>query len=726
MANPTRERLLEHLQEKGLLTDDQVRQARRVLDEAARDGQEVPLPEVLQRLGGVADEVHQAAAAFEAGEDTDGADELAAPDMRASGLVVLERIGRGSQAVVYKCRQAVTEREVAVKILLPRAAGDAESRARFIREAKAAAQLSHPNIVTVHEIRALKNTICIVMEYIDGGSAKDLLKARKRFEPAEAVLVVRQTAEGLKAAHARGIIHRDVKPSNIMLTSEGVVKLADMGLARHAEEEDEEEGKAYGTPYYISPEQVTGDPPPDHRTDLYSLGVTLYEMVAGRPPFVAPTPQEIMRMHVLEQPPDPRDVVPELSQPLCWLLAKTMAREPEDRYQSAQEFIDALDQLDLSALDKGGLASVELVSQLAGVAKTQRGRTARAEAAARVVLARAESAPVRTVTPRGAPKREARTEPPVPDRQRAARKKTGLLVGVAAFFVVAAVGLVVLLIVFGFGPPDEERSRSKPPGSLGPVLRPGKPHPQEPHAQAALGQAKNLEATPNARPKDVLRAYENIVTFYPGTGAAQEAQVALYRLGRSEEMRTPPPPTPPPPTPAPERPKPEPPAPPQPEPPAPEPEPPEPPSKPPEPPPEPPKPEPAEPAVIEVHARNATIHGTKARYENLQDRDNIGFWGEVKEWVSWDITIERPGTYTVAVTYAHDKSGPLGEFELSVGDATLRHRVEGTGGWSTFVTRNVGTLEIRQAGPTTIAVKPLSIKNAGLMNLQAVRLAETK
>jgi len=721
MARPTRERLLQHLQEKGLLTDEQVREALRVVEEAARDGQEVPLPEVLRRISGVADEVHQAAAAFEAGEDTDGADELAAPDMRASGLTALERIGRGSQGVVYKCRQAVTEREVAVKILLPGAAGDAESRTRFIREAKAAAQLSHPNIVTVHEIRPLKNTICIVMEYIDGGSVKDLLEARKRFEPAEAVLVVRQTAEGLKAAHARGIIHRDVKPSNIMLTSEGVVKLADMGLARHTEEQDEEEGKAYGTPYYISPEQVTGDPPPDHRTDLYSLGVTLYEMVAGRPPFMAPTPQEIMRMHVLAQPPDPRDFVPELSQPLCRLLAKTMAREPEDRYQSAQDFIDALDELDLSTLDKGGLASVELVSQLAGVAKTQRGRTARAEAAARVVLAQAESAPVRTVIPTRAPKRETRPEPAVPGRQRAARKHTGLLVGVAAFFVVVVVGLAVLLIVFGFGPPEEGPSRSKPPAPFRPVLRPDTSHPQERHAQAALGQAKNLEATPNARPKDVMQAYENIVTFYPGTSAAQEAQVALYRLGRSEEMRTPP-------KPAPEEPQPKPPEP-EPEPPEPEPEPPAPPLQPPEPPPpppEPPEPEPAEPAVIEVHARNATVHGTKARYEKRNDRDNIGFWGEVEEWVSWDITIKRPGTYSVMITYAHYKSGPLGEFELSVGDATLRHRVEGTGGWGTFVTRDAGTLEIRQAGPTTIAVRPLSIKDIGLMNLQAVRLTETK
>ncbi len=534
MAKPTRETLLRHLQEKGLLTEDEVCAALGLLLETADQGREVTLPEVLLRIGAVAAKAHQAAAALETGQDAGADDELTAPDIGASGLTVLERIGRGSQAVVYKCRQAVIDRDVAVKILLPSAAGDAESRTRFIQEAKAAAQLSHPNIVTIHEIRPLRNTICIVMEYIDGGSVKDLLEARKRFEPAEAVLVVRQVAEALRAAHARGTIHRDVKPSNIMLTSDGAVKLADMGLARRAGEADEQEGKAYGTPYYISPEQVTGDPPPDHRTDLYSLGVTLYEMVAGRPPFMASTPQEIMRMHVLQQPPDPRNLVPELSQPLCRLLAKTMAREPEDRYQSAQEFIDALDQLDLSTLDAGASAPLDLVRQLAGIAKTQRRRTGRADAAA----------PVRTVKPSRTPNRPTKPEPTIPERKGAAGGNKGLLVGIVAFFAIATVGLTVLLIVFGFGPPDDKPSPPKPPGTFRPTIRHAKPHPMEASAQAALKQAKNLETMPSTRPEAIIKAYENIITFYPETQAAKEAQTALYRLGRAEEMRTPPPPAP--------------------------------------------------------------------------------------------------------------------------------------------------------------------------------------
>ena len=717
MAKPPTHEWLQHLQEKGLLTDDQARDALRLLQQAARDGEEVPLPEVLRRVGVDSDEARNAAAVFDAAEDTADSDDLTTPDIRASGLTVLERVGRGSQGIVYKCRQAVTEREVAVKILLPSAAGDAESRARFIREAKAAAQLSHPNIVTVHEIRPLKDTICIVMEYIDGGSVKDLLEVRRRFQPSEAVLIVRQVAEALNAAHTRAIIHRDVKPSNIMLTSEGMVKLADMGLARHAEEADEEEGKAYGTPYYISPEQVTGDPPPDHRTDLYSLGVVLFEMVAGRRPFMAPTPQEIMRMHVLEQPPDPREFVPELSRPLCSLLAKAMAREPEDRYQDAQEFIDALDQLDLAALDKGSLASVEMVSQLAGVAKTHRHETARAEAAARIALAQAESAALRIVKPHRAvkpgrmPKREARTQPAMPDGQRAAGKKTGLMVGLVAFGVVLVVGLVVMLVVFGFKPPVEDSTPPKPRAPFQPVVRHVTPHPLEKNAQAALEQARNLETMPNAWRGDIIKAYENIITFYPETEAAEQAQVALYRLGRSEIMRKPPPPEPGHETPQPKPPEPQP--------------------KPPEPPPEPPKPpepEPTEPAVINVHARHADINGPRpeARYETAGDRDNIGFWLKETTWVSWDITIDQPGTYQVQLTYAHDKTGPLGKVEISVGPASVVHALEGTGDWGKFVSRDAGTLEIPQAGPTTLAVRVATMKGNAVMNLQSIRLTQTK
>jgi hypothetical protein len=230
----------------------------------------------------------------------------------------------------------------------------------------------HPNIVTIHQIAPFRlraglatatprqagaangggegeplETFYIVMEYVDGGSVADLLAVRKRFDLAEATCIIRSAAEGLAYAHKRGVIHRDIKPGNILLTQGGIVKLADLGLALSvsAAAEAGQAGKAYGTPYYISPEQVRGDPDIDVRTDLYSLGATFYQMVAGVPLFTAPTPQEVMRQHLTAPVPDPRQYVPDLPGAVCRLLARAMAKDREYRYASAEDFIRALDEL---------------------------------------------------------------------------------------------------------------------------------------------------------------------------------------------------------------------------------------------------------------------------------------------------------------------------------------------------------------------------------------------
>jgi len=512
MSNEARERFLEDLRARGLLADEEVRTARRLLAEADDAGREVSLSEVLIRAGAEAAKARRAAAAFEATEpDADAGDAVPIVAPESSGLELLERIGRGSQAVVYKCRQVEMDRVVAVKILHPRAAGDADARERFLHEARAAAVLTHPNIVTIHEIRPLANTVAIIMEYVDGGTLADLLKVRKRFDPAEAVAIVRQVAEGLRAAHDRDLIHRDVKPRNIMLTSEGRVKLADMGLARHVAEADGAEGKAFGTPYYISPEQVTGDPPPDHRTDLYSLGVTFYEMVAGRPPFVADEPHRIMRMHVLADAPDPRDFVPDLPQTLCWLLAKAMAREPEDRYQSAEDFIEALDRLDLSV--EPAEAPAALVHQVAPLAARERRRGSRVAA----------MVPRKGVRPGREGRGPSAGEAPAVKR----KPMPAPVVGLLALVGVAAVAGLFLLVLYAGGflggePAPETRSGA---GAQAPGPSRTEPIPEgsermsraERNAQAALASARRLENTPDTPHNEVLLAYRNVITFYPGT-----------------------------------------------------------------------------------------------------------------------------------------------------------------------------------------------------------------
>lgn len=704
MAEPSKERMLERLRQQGLLADDEVREARRLLEEAERAGAPLALAEALLRAGALAAKAHHVAAAMEAGEAPAEADELAAPEIGGSGLQMLERIGRGSQAIVYKCRQVDMDRVVAVKVLLPSAAGDAESRARFIREARSAGRLSHPNIVTIHEIRPLKHTICIVMEYLDGGSVGELLKGRKRLDPAEAVLIVRQVAEGLRAAHALGFIHRDIKPRNILLTGDGTVKLADMGLARHASRADEQEGKAYGTPYYISPEQVTGDPPVDFRTDIYSLGVTLYEMVTGRPPFVAPTPQEIMRMHVIAPPPDPREVVPDLPQALCWLIAKMMAREPEDRYASAADLVAALDELDLASGEDGaGMPVAEVVptAQVVPAAGSDGwgpGRPGAARPAA-AHAARGHGAETGPAEAKG----------------RGGGK--GLLVGLLVFFLVAAGGTAIVLFVFGsslFKAPPAPKGPAPVAPVPGPVAV--EVSPEERSARVALESAKALEKMPSAEPRDVIRAYENVVTFYPDTRAAAEADVAAKRLRAAQAFKVPAPPKPPP------KPKTTTPAPAKPAPPAAEAE-------------ERPLPEPVPPGSSDVEvaadgtvtarADKATIHGGGARYEKAGDRDNIGFWNDPGTWVSWEVPSARAGTYALELVYAADQ-GNGGEIKVSVGDESVRHTVEVTGGWGTFRTKRVGTVRLPRTGPVTIAVSPMRIHGGGVMNLQAVRLVPEK
>jgi tRNA A-37 threonylcarbamoyl transferase component Bud32 len=717
MTNEARERFLDDLRSRGLLSGEEVATARRLLAEAAADGREVPLAEVLIRAGAAAAKAHHEAAAFERGEagaDAGGADALAAPE--SSGLELLERIGRGSQAVVYKCRQVEMDRTVAVKILHPRAAGEAEARERFLREARAAAVLAHPNVVTIHEIRPLKNTVSIVMEYVDGGTLADLLKVRRRFDPAEAVVIVRQVAEGLRAAHGRGIIHRDIKPRNIMLTGDGLVKIADMGLARHVAEGEGPQGKASGTPYYISPEQVTGDPPPDHRTDLYSLGVTLYEMVAGRPPFVADDPRQIMRLHVLGTPPDPRDFVPDLPPALAWFLAKAMAREPEDRYQSAEEFLEALDGLDLRVEPAEGPRT--LLAQMEPVTAADRRRTGRAD-----LLAQAAAATSDAAGPRSGRRRAVRDDRLRPGQEPGAAGRAKTPARAAALLTaggVAAVVLVTVVILYAAGVFDAEAPPPPGPTAGGPTVQAPPPPPPdelsrpERDALAALESARRLEKAPDAWQGDVLQAYRNVITFYPDTKAAAAAEMALARLGASLEDASPPPVPPPRPKPSPEKGEPEPPAP-QPDP---EPAPAEPPK---------PEPAPAEPAVIEVQAsKDVQIRGEHARYESGDDRDNIGFWNNTDTWVSWEIRVPRRGTYAVEITYAAHDNCHGNRYRVAVGDAAVEDAVETTGDWGRFETKRIGALEIEEAGTRWLSVQPLSIKGGGLMNLQAVRLTEVR
>jgi serine/threonine-protein kinase len=289
------------------------------------------------------------------------------------GFDLICKIGQGGMGSVFKARQVSLDRIVALKILPPSIAqNNPVFIERFIREARTSAKLNHPNVVQGIEVGQDEATklYYFAMEYVDGPTAKVLIKQQQRLPEVRSLEIAYGVAQALVCAQRAGIVHRDIKPDNILLTSKGDVKLADLGLARgnfDASLDTQDTGSAksnrastthvdltqsgstIGTPSYMAPEQVRGEIDRlDVRTDLYALGATLYYMLTGMPPYVARTAAAIMNMHLNEPVPDVRVVNPDVSEGAAALIARLMQKDPKDRYQTAEELVT-----DLQALLRG-------------------------------------------------------------------------------------------------------------------------------------------------------------------------------------------------------------------------------------------------------------------------------------------------------------------------------------------------------------------------------------
>ncbi len=261
------------------------------------------------------------------------------------GYDLLEKIGSGAMAVVYKARQQSLDRIVAIKVLPPKHMSDPTFVERFYAEGRAAAKLNHPGIVQAIDVGQTGEFHYFVMEYVEGHTVFDHLQSYSRYAEKEALRIVLQVAEALQHAHDRGLIHRDVKPKNIMITKGGRAKLADLGLARAAADRkaaEAEAGRAFGTPYYISPEQIRGEVDIDFQADIYGLGGTLYHMVTGQVPFEGQTPSAVMHKHLRETLTPPDHIVEELSTGLGEVIEVMMSKKRSDRYQSTADMIEDL------------------------------------------------------------------------------------------------------------------------------------------------------------------------------------------------------------------------------------------------------------------------------------------------------------------------------------------------------------------------------------------------
>src|SRR3954470_15890694 len=248
-----------------------------------------------------------------------------------------EAIGHGGMADVYLAHDRLLDRRVAVKVLLPQFATDPVNVERFRREAQAAAGLNHPHIVAVYDWGEEDDTSFIVMEYVPGQTLREILQAHVRLGPTDAARIAAEIADALSFAHAHGVVHRDVKPGNVLITPQGQVKVTDFGIARAETSEPlTKTGAVLGTATYFSPEQAQGFPL-DGRSDVYALGVVLYEMLTGTAPFTAPSPGAVAYKHVRESPVAPSTVTPDVPGAMDRIVLGALAKSVDERYQSAQD-----------------------------------------------------------------------------------------------------------------------------------------------------------------------------------------------------------------------------------------------------------------------------------------------------------------------------------------------------------------------------------------------------
>ena len=253
-----------------------------------------------------------------------------------------EIIGEGGMAVVYKALDRRLNRYVAVKIMRPEMAQQEEFRQRFFAESHAVAMLSSPNIVAVYDVSHSTEIEYIVMELVDGITLKQYMKRKGPIPWREAVYFAKQIARALAHAHSKGVVHRDIKPQNMMLLRDGTLKVGDFGIAALENEISEEQGTAVGSIHYIAPEQIRGESP-DGRSDLYSLGVVMYEMLTGQKPYTGDTVGEIAVKHLNTAPVPPSQLVADLPPELEHIILKAMNPEIQARYQTAEELIRDLD-----------------------------------------------------------------------------------------------------------------------------------------------------------------------------------------------------------------------------------------------------------------------------------------------------------------------------------------------------------------------------------------------
>ena len=356
---------------------------------------------------------------------------------------IVAELGRGGMGVVYKGYETSLNRYVAIKVLAESLAHDESVKERFLREARSMAALNDPHIIQIYFIGDDAGQTYFVMEFVDGESLGSLLKHAGKLKPEQAAKIIYQTAQGLATAHDKGVIHRDIKPGNLMITSRGSVKIADFGIALKTQDFSKKltsTGEFVGTPGYLSPEVCLGKPV-DQRSDIFSLGIVLFECLAGRMPFTDESPLGLMLEVVKAEIPDVRslnaDVDPELSR----MLGKMIAKEPAERYQSCQELVDDLAKYPLVA--KGGPITVQTKMSPAAATMIGQKTPVSGQRPLPSTTPTPRPLPVQTdasTSPRAQPLLAASAHEPVLQRQTDSKRSSALPLAIAAILLLGVGG----------------------------------------------------------------------------------------------------------------------------------------------------------------------------------------------------------------------------------------------------------------------------------------------
>ena len=402
---------------------------------------------------------------------------------------VVSELGRGGMGVVYKAQDESLHRFVAIKVLTERLTDDETFLQRFVREARAAAAISHPNIIQIYYIGEDQGNPYFVMEYVTGRSLNRVLRDEGRIGNPRAAQMILQAAQGLAAAHDHGIIHRDMKPANLILDERGIVKIADFGLALPVDAGSRltATGLLMGTPGYLSPEQCRGEAV-DHRTDIYALGVTYYELLSGTTPFKAESPLALLHQITQEQPPEIGSLNPDVDEESRRILGKMIAKERDQRYQSCHEIVTDLENYIANRGVRSVTAGLAMrPSPAAGAAPppmvaTEAITTPRPAAAPTVVVSSSAPAPAPVTMPEIQSTEPPTLVTPVPAPGPAPRKSSGALIAalIAIVFVIGVGGAAVF-----FGVRTFNRWRKPQQTNIAEVSKPAAAVPAPPKTDSA-------------------------------------------------------------------------------------------------------------------------------------------------------------------------------------------------------------------------------------------------